>query len=563
MRAFAQRPELARHGLPVRSILPHRPGPAVDSGPQRHHPAIQRSAETNPRGVAAAMGANAMSGAGHDFTRIPVLPVTRAAAACGLEGASRRLPHLDLIQVAFGHHDLAGVTAHTHWWAAQALGARSYTMGEHVVFGGAPALHTAAHEAAHVVQQRAGVNLEQGMGQEGDVYERHADRVAGAVVAGRSAERLLDAIPRGTGSAGGALQRQPAAAQAASKESGQQEAAPSGEAERLRLAILAAAEGWLAGENFISQQKIDDIRNGIVRVPIATAPDGSTITMAVQMNTPLKNYTTCVEFAGQVFSDAVRATHKGDRKGIMQRAPMLAGILTLFNEEVGLKATIEAFRKSLELFVKPEGRLEGQRAEKAAGIEELKGKKSLDLKETQQLKANQMGLKQIETAIRQVAREKAKIEAKIEKLEEKLAGVQAKDKAWIKAAPGLPGGRPKPGEFVLFGQPPGQTTYGVSKETTVSLPPGSFKHISTFRRMEKLDEGMERWNTIDGGGTHAKEQNYYVRTTDLLIFASIPKDKKTWPAPQYMLLGWIDIETLVGEGKTGAAKSEEAKPPAP
>src|SRR5262249_12277440 len=126
MRAFAQRPGLARHGLPVRSVLPDRPGHAVDSGPQRHRPAIQRSAETNPRGVAGAMGTNAMPGAGHDSSRIPVLPATRAAAASGLEGASRRLPHLDLIQSAFGHHDLAGVTAHTHWGAAQALGARAY-----------------------------------------------------------------------------------------------------------------------------------------------------------------------------------------------------------------------------------------------------------------------------------------------------------------------------------------------------------------------------------------------------------------------------------------------------
>src|SRR5262249_38624000 len=153
------------------------------------------------------------------------------------------------------------------------------------------------------VQQRAGVNLEQGMGQEGDVYERHADRVAGAVVAGPPPARLLEPLPPGAGPAGGALPPPTAPAQTPPNEPGQQEAAPSGEAERLRLAILAAAEGWLAGENFISQQKIDDIRNGIVRVPIATAPDGSTITMAVQMNTPLKNYTTCVEFAGQVFSD--------------------------------------------------------------------------------------------------------------------------------------------------------------------------------------------------------------------------------------------------------------------
>jgi hypothetical protein len=67
-------------------------------------------------------------------------------------------------------------------------------MGNDVAFGEAPDLHTAAHEAAHVVQQRGGVQLKGGVGKDGDHYEQHADAVADAVVAGRSAEGLLTQV---------------------------------------------------------------------------------------------------------------------------------------------------------------------------------------------------------------------------------------------------------------------------------------------------------------------------------------------------------------------------------
>jgi hypothetical protein len=66
-------------------------------------------------------------------------------------------------------------------------------MGDQVAFRGTPDLFTAAHEAAHVVQQRGGVQLRGGVGQAGDRYEQHADAVAHAVVRGESAEALLDA----------------------------------------------------------------------------------------------------------------------------------------------------------------------------------------------------------------------------------------------------------------------------------------------------------------------------------------------------------------------------------
>ncbi|MBC8426498.1 DUF4157 domain-containing protein, partial [bacterium] len=105
------------------------------------------------------------------------------------------MPHQEAIQQAFGSHDVGGISAHVGGQAAEscgAIGASAYATGNAVAFKSAPDLHTAAHEAAHVVQQRQGVSLKGGVGQAGDAYEQHADQVADAVVSGRSAQGLLD-----------------------------------------------------------------------------------------------------------------------------------------------------------------------------------------------------------------------------------------------------------------------------------------------------------------------------------------------------------------------------------
>ena len=127
----------------------------------------------------------------------------QAVAGAGLRGAAEPLPHLERIQAAFGQHDVGGAEAHLDGAAreaSQALGAQGFAQGNQVAFAEAPSLHTAAHEAAHVVQQRAGVHLKSGVGQAGDVHERHADAVADKVVAGQSAEPLLNQYPQGGGS---------------------------------------------------------------------------------------------------------------------------------------------------------------------------------------------------------------------------------------------------------------------------------------------------------------------------------------------------------------------------
>lgn len=124
-------------------------------------------------------------------------------ASSGVSSASSPIPHQDPIQSSFGKHDVGGIKSATGGEAASAaksLGTTAFATGEKVGFASSPDLHTAAHEAAHVVQQRGGVQLYGGVGQAGDVYEQHADQVADKVVAGESAEGLLDKFA-GSGSA--------------------------------------------------------------------------------------------------------------------------------------------------------------------------------------------------------------------------------------------------------------------------------------------------------------------------------------------------------------------------
>jgi hypothetical protein len=130
-------------------------------------------------------------------------------ARAGLSGARSKLPHADTIQPAFGSHDVSHIQAGVGGTAGQAaadIGAKAYASGDKVAFrSGETDLHTAAHEAAHVVQQRSG-KVPDGMGQAGDHFEQHADAVADKVVAGESAEPLLDEMGGG-GATGSGVQR--------------------------------------------------------------------------------------------------------------------------------------------------------------------------------------------------------------------------------------------------------------------------------------------------------------------------------------------------------------------
>jgi hypothetical protein len=156
--------------------------------PRDHDEAVQRRAEVDATNRAAWEASD-----------------PRTTAADGVESAAASLPHHAQIQASFGKHDVSHVRAQvggTAATAAQDLGASAFAIGDRVGFASNPDLHTAAHEAAHVVQQRGGVQLAGGIdGGANDPYEQHADRVADAVVAGNSAEALIDAAPRGAAAA--------------------------------------------------------------------------------------------------------------------------------------------------------------------------------------------------------------------------------------------------------------------------------------------------------------------------------------------------------------------------
>lgn len=135
-----------------------------------------------------------------------------ASARHGTSGTERALPHLSAIQRSFGpEHNVSNIRAYVGGPAAKAsaaMGAAAYAYGDRVAFGSAPSLHVAAHEAAHVVQQRRGLSLPGGVGRAGDHYERQADQVAARVVQGRSAASLLSG-PGGGETYAKSVQRSP------------------------------------------------------------------------------------------------------------------------------------------------------------------------------------------------------------------------------------------------------------------------------------------------------------------------------------------------------------------
>ncbi|WP_428261454.1 eCIS core domain-containing protein [Haliangium sp.] len=155
--------------------------------------ADHRSTDGSARSTAPVQAKAGMDAEASDYTH--------RAAAAGVSGSGGALPHLERIQQSFGpDFALDHVQAHVGGAAAEAsdaIGAAAYATGDRVGFRSTPDVHTAAHEAAHIIQQQRGVQLRGGVGQVGDAYERHADAVADRVVAGQSATELLAIGPAG------------------------------------------------------------------------------------------------------------------------------------------------------------------------------------------------------------------------------------------------------------------------------------------------------------------------------------------------------------------------------
>jgi hypothetical protein len=200
--------ERVRHGFVP--TLPHAPGESAPSPPvfrngslgsrilhqelaRQPAPRIGPPAQVQTRLIAGPAGESDQPLV--EGQREPTDETVRSAAAKGIRTTATTLPHLDRIQASFGRHSISHVKAHVGPEAARAsraMSALAFASGGHVVFGDSPDLRTTAHEAAHIVQQQAGIRLAGGIGRESDVFEHNADAVADAVVARRSAEGLLE-----------------------------------------------------------------------------------------------------------------------------------------------------------------------------------------------------------------------------------------------------------------------------------------------------------------------------------------------------------------------------------
>jgi hypothetical protein len=136
-----------------------------------------------------------------------------AAADAGIATPGGSLPHQAALEAAF-EQDLSGVEAHVGGDAAasaEAMGADAYATGDHVVLPANPGLDVVAHEVAHVLQQRDGVQLHGGVGAAGDAYEQEADAAAAAAVAGTSAAAVMRNPYAGVRRGRGAIQKKEAA----------------------------------------------------------------------------------------------------------------------------------------------------------------------------------------------------------------------------------------------------------------------------------------------------------------------------------------------------------------
>lgn len=185
-------------------VNPQRSSRTSGSAPEWQTGSVRPVQHKSGSGRPAARRAPPTPGVQFDFGRLAIdreppggeAEQIHQAARRGTSGSGAKLPHFERIQQSFGHHDISSIGAFlgpSATAANQEMGAAAFASGESVAFAETPSLHTAAHEAAHVVQQRQGLSLPGGVGKAGDSHERHADEVANRVVAGQSSQGLLDA----------------------------------------------------------------------------------------------------------------------------------------------------------------------------------------------------------------------------------------------------------------------------------------------------------------------------------------------------------------------------------
>ncbi|MDV3458333.1 DUF4157 domain-containing protein [Sphingomonas sp. HF-S4] len=600
MRTLAEKPQASRSAVPreARARHPETRGPALQ---------MKRADGGVPPRAALPMALDILRSPGH-----------------ALDPGSRALLEQRLQQ------DFGAVRVHADAQAAdaaRAVGARAYTVGQNIVFGrgeyrpGSPeGMRLLAHELAHVVQQRRGVSLNGGMGRAGDGYEQQADAVADAVVAGRPAGGLLSApSSAGSGAAGSggvAIQRQ--AAPAASEAPKEEEETLVTEGDWMRKAVIDAARGRdTAKTTIMSQEEIEKIRKGYTQ-EYKVKVDGKEETRTRSI-APMANYTTCVEFAGQTYGDAITARSKklgrtvkesqgasrllSDTKRILDAEYQLQAEIDAYNAQIKLnRASLEdsqnRFHKTIDgpktrqvKALAEQARLESEKTQlegeagqletelatlieardaasasgdkdrakeldaqvKAKRLELLRKRNAL-LGTRQRLAGQGQLVTQLRHMIDQIDGQKTKTEAMIAKRTGKLAELDKQDDMIIRPPTPL-AIHPKRGEYVLLGAGAAQS-YGVKKETSVTLGKGAFKHIAVFDRWEPApstpgnpDEKWERWHTIDGGDITSTSKSILVCVNDLRVAPGA--SEKPWFASKTVLIGWVDMNILMARAAPG------------
>ncbi|MFN8394299.1 MAG: hypothetical protein U0176_06430 [Bacteroidia bacterium] len=305
------------------------------------------------------------------------------------------------------------------------------------------------------------------------------------------------------------------------------------EGDKLREAVAAKSEEW-NGKEFMTKEEIEDTR----------------------VKTGLKNFTTCLEFAGKMMRDGDKEVYGKDWKKAVATTQTFSQTKADWEAAVGQRITADGFGKSVALFDKAITRIEAQKAKVVAEIEQLRapqaeGEHPLVFKQ-RGIRANALEkatVKALDSVLRTLNSQRAGFLAKQEKANAKAESLDANNTAMIKAEDGMGNGRPKAGEFIILAQAPGGAKYGVSKETQVMLAGGSFKHIAIFMSVVKEDDGsgFELWRTIDGGGTNGKETLLRVRLKDRMIFPGMAGAKMpdVGSASGTQLAGWMDMDEIV------------------
>jgi len=460
-------------------------------------------------------------------------------AARGTAGAGSALPHLDRIQAVFGRHDVRDIAAHTGSEAAhasRALGAEAYATGNSVAFATAsPSLHTAAHEAAHVVQQRAGVQLKGGVGEAGDRYEQHADAVADAVVAGRPAEGLLDQMAGGAARSSGSAAVQREEPKTPAPGAGDPTAAPADpDQDVLDKGDKAIADGKTAFHWYPEQSTdgraraflftdgdADKLLDHLInkwdgspeaRLEVPSANSGVPLWVSKFRQRALSVRTTPVDKKAKPLTALPEATPKQVRQATA--AARLA-------DAVAPKTAAEQFREDL---VHQADKTIGKVIITSAGLAEIRH--PTDPKK----KAMPGYTSCIDTAGNEIN------STKVDKgtARPALSGIGnlqvQSSPAFTRFTPGS-ADRPRVGDFAIYAKDKG------------SGP--AFQHIDVIRRMDPPGpDGVETWYTIDGG------QESTASDTEVPTAERTGKfNPATGGYGDRMLFGWVDVERLYNEAQ--------------